>query len=188
MTAPRVRRIHPQKFALWVAIISMTMLFSAFTSAYIVRKSAGNWLSFPLPDAFFYSTVVILSSSIILHLAYKAFVKENYPLFRTLALTGFSFGIIFLILQYQGWLALNEMGVFLHTNQSSSFLGVILLAHAFHLIGGIAAMSIVLIYALRSKTLELTPKRQLRIELVCTFWHFVDILWLYIIVFILIQQ
>ncbi|MCP4437726.1 MAG: cytochrome oxidase subunit III [Aureispira sp.] len=188
MTAPRVRRIHPQKFALWVGIISMTMLFSAFTSAYIVRKSAGNWLSFPLPDAFFYSTGVILSSSILLHMAYKAFVKENYQLFRGLGIASSVLGIVFLILQYQGWIALNDIGVFLHTNQSSSFLGVMLLAHSFHLVGGLAALSIVLTYALRKKTLKLTPKRQLRMELVCTFWHFVDILWLYIIVFILIQQ
>jgi len=184
----RVKRIHPKKFALWTALLSMIMFFSAFSSAYIVRKAAGNWLSFPIPSEFFISTGVILVSSVILHIAYKAYLNKNYSLYKILLSTGFVLGIVFVALQYRGWLELNEMGVFLHTNQSASFTGLIVGAHALHVIGGITALMVCWIYAMRPTTLPLTEKRQLRLELTFTYWHFVDLLWIYLLVFFWIQQ
>ncbi|BDS15139.1 cytochrome c oxidase subunit 3 [Aureispira anguillae] len=184
----RIRRIHPKKFALWTAIVSILMFFSAFTSAYIVRKAAGNWLSFPIVEEFFYSTGVILSSSIILHVAYRAFVNKNYQLYRILLTIGFILGILFVSLQYAGWLALNQKGIFIYTNQSSSFFVMLIGTHALHVIGGITALMISWIYAMKKNTLEWTPKGQLRLELTFTYWHFVDVLWLYLLLFIWTQQ
>lgn len=184
----KIKRIHPKKFALWTAMVSMIMLFSAFTSAYLVRKAAGNWLSFPIVEEFFYSTRVILSSSVILHVAYKAFVAKNYGLYKVLLTVGFVLGISFVALQYMGWLALNDMGIFISTNQSSSFFVLLIGAHALHVIGGITALMISWIYALKRSTQAWTPKGQLRLELTFTYWHFVDILWLYLLLFLWIQQ
>ncbi|WMX15662.1 MULTISPECIES: cytochrome c oxidase subunit 3 [unclassified Aureispira] len=184
----KIKRIHPKKFALWTAMVSMIMLFSAFTSAYLVRKAAGNWLSFPIVEEFFYSTGVILSSSVILHVAYKAFVAKNYGLYKVLLTVGFVLGISFVALQYMGWLALNDMGIFISTNQSSSFFVLLIGAHALHVIGGITALMISWIYALKRSTQAWTPKGQLRLELTFTYWHFVDILWLYLLLFLWIQQ
>lgn len=184
----KIKRVHPKKFALWTAMLSMVMLFSAFTSAYIVRKGAGNWLSFPIVDEFFYSTAVILSSSIILHVAYKAFVSKNYSLYRIMLSLGFVLGWSFIGLQYAGWLSLNEMGIFVYTNQSSSFFVLLVGAHALHVIGGITALMISWIYAMRQSTLEWTEKGQLRLELTFTYWHFVDVLWVYLLIFLWIQQ
>jgi cytochrome c oxidase subunit 3 len=65
--------IHPHKFALWAAMASITMMFGAFTSAYIVKQAAGNWLEFSMPVAFYISTLIILISSITLHTSFKAF-------------------------------------------------------------------------------------------------------------------
>lgn len=191
VTSPKkIRRIHPKKFALWTAIVSMLMLFSAFTSAYIVRKAASNWLAFPIVDEFFYSTGVILSSSVVLHVAYKAFVAKNYALYRILLTLGLGLGILFVVLQYMGWLTLNgdPYGIFISTNQSSSFFVLLVGTHALHVIGGITALMISWIYSLKSSTKAWTPKGQLRLELTFTYWHFVDILWLYLLVFLWIQQ
>jgi len=191
VTSPKkIRRIHPKKFALWTAIVSMLMLFSAFTSAYIVRKAASNWLAFPIVDEFFYSTGVILSSSVVLYVAYKAFVAKNYALYRILLTLGLGLGILFVVLQYMGWLTLNgdPYGIFISTNQSSSFFVLLVGTHALHVIGGITALMISWIYALKSSTKAWTPKGQLRLELTFTYWHFVDILWLYLLVFLWIQQ
>ena len=188
MTGSKIRRIHPKKFALWMALISMVMFFSAFTSAYIVRKAAGNWLSFPIPEEFYVSTGAILASSVILHIAYKSFIDKNYVIYKLLLSMGFVLGVVFVALQYLGWLKLNEMGVFIHTNQSSSFTGLIVGAHALHVIGGITALLVCWIYAIRPSTSTWSEKRQLRLELTFTFWHFVDILWIYLLVFFWVQQ
>lgn len=186
----KIRRIHPKKFALWTAIVSMLMLFSAFTSAYIVRKASSNWLAFPIVDEFFYSTGVILSSSVILHVAYKAFVTKNYTLYKILLTLGLGLGVLFVALQYMGWLTLNNepYEIFIATNQSSSFFVLLVGTHALHVIGGITALMISWIYALKRSTQEWTPKGQLRLELTFTYWHFVDILWLYLLFFLWIQQ
>jgi cytochrome c oxidase subunit 3 len=184
----KIKRIHPKKFALWTGIISMLMLFSAFTSAYLVRKAAGDWLYFPMTPEFFYSTAVIVSSSIVLHVAYKAFVHRNYRLYQGLLTLGFFMGITFVALQYQGWLSLNEMGIDIRTNQSSSFFVLIVGVHALHVLGGITALMISWIYALKKSTMQWSERGQLRLELTCTYWHVVDVLWIYVFLFIYLQQ
>ncbi len=184
----RVRRIHPKKFALWMAIVSMIMFFSAFTSAYIVRKAAGGWLSFPLPAEFFYSTASILASSIAFYFSKRAYLQGNSKLFKNLFYTGFVLGLGFIILQYMGWQSLQGMNIYVETNQSSSFLYLITGAHVAHVIGGVAALLLTMIAVIKGRYNVPMPKRTLRLELVYTYWHFVDILWIYLLVFFLIQQ
>ena len=187
-SAIRLKRIHPKKFALWTALVSIVMLFSALTSAYLVRRAASDWLIFPIPQEFFISTTAIVLSSIVLHLAYRQYVNKKYSVYITLLVFGFGLGMLFMIYQYLGWLALNDMQVFLHTNQSSSFTGMLVGIHALHIIGGLTGVLVCLIHALRKKTREWTPKRQLRLELVFTYWHFVDFVWIYLIIFFYTQQ
>jgi cytochrome c oxidase subunit 3 len=182
-----VKRIHPKKFALWMAIVSMIMFFSAFTSAYIVRKSAGNWLSFPLPFEFYYSTAVILISSISFYVSKKAYLNGNLKLFKSLFFIGFSFGLAFIFLQYLGWQSLQKMDIDISTNQSSSFFYLITYAHVLHVIGGIAALVVTMIGIIMGRFDYASDKRTLKLELVYTFWHFVDILWIYILIFLMIQ-
>jgi cytochrome c oxidase subunit 3 len=71
------KRLHPQKFALWVAMASILMMFAGFTSAYIVKRNDSNWLQFTLPPVFWYSTAVILLSSLTVYLSTKAFKARN---------------------------------------------------------------------------------------------------------------
>jgi cytochrome c oxidase subunit 3 len=187
LSTKKIKRIHPKKFALWIAMISMIMLFSALTSAYIVQKASGDWLSFPIVDEFFISTGVILCCSIFLHISYKAFVDQNYQLYQFFLTIGLVLGFLFVALQYLGWLQLNEMGIFVYTNQSSSFFVLLVGVHALHVLGGIAALLISWIFAMKRNTLKWSEKAQLRLELTFTYWHFVDLLWLYILLFLWFQ-
>lgn len=180
-------KIHPKKFALWVACASMSMLFAAFTSAYMVRQAAGNWLEFPLPNIFFVNTAVILLSSLTLHGSYLAFKAEREQWYKVLLVVSFVLGITFLYLQNEGWIALKEMGIPLRLNPSGDFIYAISWVHAAHVVGGIAALIVALIAAF-ARSFKVTPARKLRFELTLTYWHFVDLLWLYLIVFWTMQR
>ncbi len=188
LTDVKLKRIHPKKFALWMAIVSMIMFFSAFTSAYIVRKSAGNWLSFPLPVEFYISTITILLSSLCFYISKKAYLEANIKLFKILFYSGFGLGLLFVLLQYLGWQSLHRIDISISTNQSSSFFYLITYAHILHVIGGIAALLVTLIGIIRKRFDYPSDKRTLKLELTYTYWHFVDLLWVYLLVFLIIQQ
>ncbi|MFT5166649.1 MAG: cytochrome c oxidase subunit 3 [Saprospiraceae bacterium] len=180
-------KIHPHKFALWVACASITMMFMAWTSAYVVRQAAGNWLEFRLPNIFFINTAVLLLSSVTLHLSYIFFKKEIEALYKGLLVVSFLLGISFLVLQYQGWVQLYGIGVAVDGNPAGSFIYVFTGFHGLHIFGGLAAIFVAIFHAFGLK-FKPTPKRKLRFELTLTIWHFLDFLWLYIITFIVLQS
>lgn len=182
----RRSKIHPFKYALWVACAAIVMMFAAMTSAYLVRKAGGNWLEFTLPDIFYFSTVAMLLSSVALHGSFLAYKKENASQHRLLLSIAALLGITFVILQYQGWQDLIAQGIELKTNPSSSFLYVISGLHVAHVIPGIVALLITFVITFFRKQ-ESTPLGKLRLELVLHYWHFVDFLWVYLFIFLLIQ-
>lgn len=179
-------KIHPKKFMLWVAIGSLCMMFAAVTSFYLVRQAAGNWLEFELPTAFYTSTAVIILSSITVHLSYWFFKRMNTIMYRSLLLLTLILGCAFIGLQYQGWLALNYMGVYLDGNASGATVIVISALHAAHVLGGIGVLILANIHAFVLPH-KVTNTRKLRFELTCTYWHFVDILWIYLLFFFITQ-
>ncbi len=180
-------KIHPQKFALFVACASMMMMFAGLTSAYIIRQAAGNWLEFTLPRLFYINTGVILLSSVLLQASYIAFERENALLYRVLMALGFITGLAFLVLQYQAWQVMDLNGVRFDGNPSGSFVYVLSGIHALHLLGGMAALVVALMHAFLLPV-RFTPRRKLRFELTLIFWHFVDVLWIYLLLFFILQQ
>lgn len=186
MDSKSPRGIYAPLFALWTAMGSIVMMFGALTSAYIVRQAAGNWLEFRIPDVFYISTVLILLSSLSLHGSYWAFRTGREMMYRLLLPLTLVMGIAFVVLQYQGWNALYDMGVVLDGNPGGSFFYVISGLHAAHVIGGVFALIVATMHAL-SLTYKVTEKRRRRFQLVLHYWHFVDFLWLYLFLFLLIQ-
>lgn len=185
-------KIHPQQFALWAAIASMVMMFAAFTSAYIVKKAgAGDaWQDFTLPNIFFINTLVIIASSITMHLSLRAFRRNQFQKFRiTLGIT-LILGIAFLIGQLQGWEAMNNIGVYITNSDAGAFLVVISGTHGVHILGGVIALLITFVVSLVKSyrpidqlMLETNPNKHLKLQMVATYWHFVDILWIYLFLF-----
>lgn len=174
--------MNPRKFLLWLGIVSIIMMFAAFTSAYLVRRAEGNWLEFGVPLIFTYSTIVLLLSSISMHYAYWAAKKDFFAQLRIAISVTFVLGIIFLVMQFLGWKELVKNNVFLVGNPSGSFFYVLSGLHGLH----ITSALIVLIFALTAAfKLKIHAKQLNQIELCVTYWHFLDLLWLYLFVFIL---
>ena len=176
------KKIHPHKFTLWVAIASILMMFIGLTSAYIVRQSQANFLSFKLPLAFWYSTAVMIASSITMWMAQKKFVNREMASYKSFITVTFILGLLFVALQGVGFWELYKKGLALTTNVSVSFLYVIVMLHALHVIGGVIALMVMLFKAYRTKvkSYNVAP-----VEVMATYWHFVDFLWLYLLIFLL---
>ena len=175
--------MHPKKFALWLFIVSIVMLFAALTSAYIVKQSDGNWLSFELPGIFAINTVVIAISSLTMHLAYMAARKNDLGRVKWMLLATVILGLLFLVGQYISWSALVENNVYFVSNYASgSFIYVFTGLHGLHLVSGIIFLLITFVSSLRSKV---HSKKLVQIEMCMTYWHFLGGLWLYLYLFLL---
>ncbi|MFT5997920.1 MAG: cytochrome c oxidase subunit 3 [Neolewinella sp.] len=185
--ATRRNKIHPKKLALWVGLVSLIMMFTALTSAYVVRRAAGNWLEFDIPSIFYWNTLVIVTSSLTLHAAYAAFKREAASTYRLLLSITFLLGIAFVVMQVLGWIEMTNTGLDIKVNPSTSFIYAISGLHVVHVLGGITVLSVALVVAFMRK-MKRTPARQLRLELTLTYWHFVDLLWIYLIVFLSLQR
>jgi cytochrome c oxidase subunit III len=177
--------MHPKKFALWLFIVSVVMIFASLTSAYIVRQAEGNWLEFELPAIFWYSTGVIIISSLTLHYAYMAAKKDNLSNVRLGMILTSILGFSFLILQWYSWVALVDREVFFVGNPAGSFLYVFTGLHALHLISGVIFLIIVLISSFRY---EVHSKNMNTMEMCVTYWHFLGGLWLYLFMFLLLNH
>lgn len=182
VTIDQRKKIHPHKFTMWIAIASIVMMFAGLTSAYIIKRSQANWVTFDLPKAFVYSTVVIVASSITLFLAKNAFIKRNTQQYKYLVAVTFALGLLFVLLQYIGFQDLWKNGMTLTGNVSFSFLYVIVGLHGLHVLGGIVAL---LILFLRSFSTKVKSYNVVPVEVMSTYWHFVDFLWLYLFIFLI---
>jgi len=178
----RVRTMHPQKFAMWLFMISVTMLFVAFTSAYLVKKGAGNWEFIPMPSMFLYSSIIIALSSLSMHWAYISAKRDSLFQIRfATAVTGI-LAVGFVSTQIIAADELVERGVHLVGNPAGSFIYILGLVHTAHLIGGMVFLTIVLVSAFKS---QVHSKRLARIEICTTYWHFLGGLWLYLYIFLI---
>ena len=175
-------KIHPHKFTLWMGIGSIVMMFAGLTSAYIVKRNQVNWVSFELPLVFWYSTAVIALSSLTIYLAGRSFVKREMPRYQGLMLATLVLGVLFIVLQVLGFQQLWAKGITLQASVSYSFLYVIVGLHAAHVIGGIIAIIVTFAKGFSRKT---RIYNSVPVELVSTYWHFVDLLWIYLLVFLL---
>jgi len=181
----RTLAMNPKKFAMWLFIGSVVMLFASLTSAYIVRQAEGNWLYFELPGILTLSTVVILSSSVTMQWAYWSAKKDNLQLVKTLVSVTTLLGVVFLVLQFLGWKDLVASQVYLVGNPSGSFLYVITGLHGLHIISAIVFLMIVLVSTFRFRV---HSKNLLQMEMCTTYWHFLGGLWLYLFVFLLLYR
>ena len=177
--------MHPKKFALWIFIASVLMIFAALTSAYIVRQADGNWMLFDLPDSFWITSAIILASSVTMHWAYLSAKKDNLEATKLAISLTSVLGLAFLIGQYIAWGDLVERNVYFVGNPSGSFVYVLSGLHGLHIIGGVVFLFIVLVATFRFKV----HSRSLdQIEMCATYWHFLDGLWLYLFVFLLLNR
>lgn len=172
------------KTMLIFAMGSIVMIFAGLTSAYVISKNRPDWLKdFELPQAFLWSTIVILLSSVTFHLAKKAMSRNDRS--RTSLMLGITLllGVAFVVLQFKGFGQVVDAGYFFTGSQSTittSFLYVVVLVHIAHLAGGLISLLIVIYNHYKQKY---RADQMLGIELSAMFWHFLDFLWLYLFLF-----
>ena len=176
------KKIHPHKFTLWVGIGSILMMFAGLTSAYIVKRNLANWVTFELPVYFWYSTAAIMISSGTIYLALKAIKEREMARYRKGMVYTIILGVLFIVFQTMGFQHMWAKGITLQANVSYSFLYVIVGLHAAHVISGLIALVVVFAkgFNKRTKSYEILP-----VEMVSTYWHFVDILWIYLLIFLM---
>jgi cytochrome c oxidase subunit 3 len=177
--------MHPKKFALWLFMVTVVMVFAGLTSAYIVRQSEGNWLEYDLPGIFWVTSGIAVLSSLTLQWAYYSARKDNFANLKIgMALTVL-LGIAFLVGQWYSWVAMVDREVFFVGNPSGSFLYVFTGLHAAHLISGVIFLIIVLISTFR---LKVHSRDMTAMEMATTYWHFLGGLWLYLFMFLLLNH
>lgn len=177
--------INPKKFILWMFMVSIVMVFASLTSGFIVRQAEGNWIIYELPVELWASTIILLLSSVTAHIALKAAKKGSISNTRTWLLITVGLGIVFLFSQVWVWSVLVQNNVYLVGNPGGSFLYVLMGVHAFHLISGLIYFIIMLV-----KSFQVNEVSEIRFHLglSTTYWHFLDALWIYLYVFLIIYH
>lgn len=174
-----------KKMMLWFGIISLIMSFAGLTSAFIVSSSREDWLTdFQLPQAFWTSTVVIVISSVTLFFAKKALKDNNRNLSSIFLIITFILGVVFIINQFIGFNQILDSGYNLTgptSNVTMSYIYLIAFVHVLHVMAGLIALLFV-IYGLLVR--KYNANKMHGFIQASTFWHFVDILWLYLFFFL----
>jgi len=157
-----------KKMLLIIGIISIIMMFSGLTSAYIVSKGgAGYWVNITMPDAFWTSTIFMILSSLTIFLATRMARKGKTKLMNVLLVATLGLGLLFVNSQFDGWAELSDKGLYFAV-------------HAAHVGGGILYLIYLVIIGLMGR---LGPNNVLKLTQGATYWHFVDILWIYLLLF-----
>ena len=180
----RLAKRKAAKPLLWKGIVSIVMLFAGLTSAYVVRAQNGNWQVFELPPILIISTAIIVTSSLTMMLAQRAIKKDDTKLSSLFLFLTLVLGFSFFYTQVQGWKQLSQEGIYFagkYSNASGSFLIIIAFLHLAHMIGGLIALFVSLTKSLLKKY---SASDSLGIELTAIYWHFLDILWVYLFLFL----
>jgi len=173
-----------KKMMLWFGMISLTMSFLGITSGYIVSKERADWLTdFQIPEAFYISLFIILLSSITFYFAKKYVIAQQKKQGMIFLIITFLLGITFIILQFKGFSEIISSGYFFTGSESTittSFIYLVVLLHLTHML---AALISVLVVIYNHYKQRYTIGNTVGIEISATFWHFVDVLWIYLFLF-----
>ena len=174
-----------KKMMLWFGIVSLIMSFGGLTSAFIVSSSREDWLDdFTIPHSFLISTIIIAFSSLVFIAAKKALLEKKYLLSQSLVLGVFVLGLTFIYFQISGFNELIESGYNFTgptSNITMSYIYIIAVAHILHVIAGLVSLVVVIFNHLKKRY---TPTSKLGFDIASTFWHFIDLLWVYLFLFL----
>lgn len=182
---PKEKNKRAKKMMLWFGIISLVMSFGGLTSAFIVSSSREDWLKgFELPQAFTISVVLIVLSSITFIIAKRALKSNNRQVTTIFLLLTLALGIAFIASQFKGFNQIIEQGYNFTgptSNITMSYIYIIAVAHIVHVVAGLICLLVVIYNHFKQKY---KPTEMLGLELAATFWHFVDVLWIYLFFFL----
>ncbi|HAP01466.1 MAG TPA: cytochrome oxidase subunit III [Bacteroidetes bacterium] len=180
MNNERERQIFAQRFGLFIGLATIVMLFVAMTSALIVRQGAGNWVNINLPYQFWISTAIILLSSVTMFISKKAHKQMEVQRFRIFFWATFILGVAFIINQWLGYFALAKSGFYINGINSYQYVYVISMTHLAHVGVGL----LILLYTgIKTSVQKFNPNYHHIIGFISVYWHFVDLLWIFLFIF-----
>jgi len=170
---------------MWMGIAGIVMVFAAFTSALVVRRGLStDWVPTAIPRILFLNTAVLALSSLTLELSRRSLRARRHPAFARWLYLTVGLGLVFVGGQLEAWKELAARGVYLSSNPSSSFFYLLTAAHGIHLLGGVAAL---LTLALRTQMIVALPKKRVAVEVTAIYWHFMDALWIYLLILLVVR-
>ena len=174
-------RANRYRIGMWVALASIAMLFTALSSAYIVRAgAASDWVSIAMPRVLLFSTALILISSVTLEVSRRSLIDSSLDGHGRWLLVTMLLGLGFLASQLVAWRQLARQGVYLSSNPHSSFFYLLTAAHAVHLAGGLLALIFLWVRSRLATERKVTARGQAAADAVTIYWHFMDALWIYL--------
>lgn len=181
----KARNDRSYKLLLLFGMLSTTMMFAGLTSAFVVSKSRADWLkNFQMPTAFYASTAVIIACSVTFHLAKRSIKANNRSVTSLWLLATLALGALFVVLQFMGFGQVIDMGYYFTgpaSNITTTFLYVVTVVHLAHLAGGIISLLVIIYNHFKQKY---NATQTLGIELGAMYWHFLDLLWVYLFLFL----
>lgn len=180
-----IRITMAKKNMLWFGIISLSMSFAGLTSAYVVSKERPDWIGdFELPPAFFISLFIIVISSVTMHLSKRAVSQEQNKKGMLLLISTFLLGVAFVFFQFKGFSEIIEDGYYFTGPTSSittSFIYLAVILHVAHIAAGLVSLGVVIYNHYK---LKYRNGKTAGIEIAATFWHFIDVIWIYLFLFL----
>ncbi len=180
----REKNERAKKMMLWFGIASLLMGFAGWTSAYIVSSSREDWLTdLQIPFYFYISTAVIMLSSLTYILAKNAIRYDRAKASTSWLFVTLILGVAFIVLQFRGFNEMLSYGYYFTGPTSSikmSYVFLIAAVHIVHVLAGIISLIVVLFNQMKGKY---SSESYLGMSLGATFWHFLDLLWVYLVLF-----
>jgi cytochrome c oxidase subunit 3 len=187
-------KLEPSQTGIWVAICAISMCFAALTSALVVRQGSGmDWQRFVLPPILYFNTAILIASSFTLEISRKRIAeaaanadpqKRSYAPAMKWLVTTLILGLVFVVGQVMAWRSLAAQGIFLASNPASSFFYVFTAMHGLHVLGGLAG----LLYAMRRLFLTIRTAKPVALGAAAVYWHFMDVLWVYLLFIIAVRM
>lgn len=173
------------KIAIWIAIVSIAMLFLALTAVMVARaEESSDWIHTTVPPLLYFNTLVLVTSSFTLELSRRALKREAVNQFVRWLYVTTALGITFIAGQLIAWRELAAQGIYITTNPSSGFLYLLTAAHGIHLLGGILAL---LYLVFRTRKIIMNPGKRISVDITAIYWHFMDGLWIYLLVLLAVK-
>ncbi len=192
MTQERAFLIHPKQIVIILVITAVTALFLAFSASYLYTRVQSGIPPVKLPPLFYYNSLFLIASSATLYLAKKAYLADNTNLYKAYVGGTIGLSIIFLLLQILAWKQMQSMNIFIDAENTGSYLYLISATHFLHVIGGIPFLVVFFINAIRKMKTPVSvlvyfsdPDKKRDLKLLTTYWHYLDVLWIYLVLFFL---
>lgn len=186
---------HPKSVYLTLLLFSLTVLFLTMTAAFVYTRLQSDLLPLKLPVLFFFNTLVLLGSSYTIYQAKQMYLSDNTNGYMRMLWSTIGLSLLFLALQFVAWYQLFNDQIYINSDNSAGYLYVISILHFLHVIAGLPFL-IVFLYQAYTQMKEPVsvlvyfsdPIKRLNLRLLSMYWHFLDAMWIYLMIFFLVYQ